>query len=66
MSDQPRDLDIVVYGASGFVGALVAQYLAEHAPTDTRVALAGRSEAKIAQVIEVAAKEPEATSPTLG
>ncbi|WP_433374095.1 saccharopine dehydrogenase family protein [Actinoplanes sp. CA-142083] len=44
------DHDIVVHGASGFVGALVAQYLAEHAPAGTRVALAGRSEVKIAQV----------------
>ncbi|MFI5890456.1 saccharopine dehydrogenase family protein [Actinoplanes sp. NPDC051513] len=50
MSDHPRDHDIVVYGASGFVGALVAQYLAEHAPAGTRVALAGRSEARIAEV----------------
>jgi short subunit dehydrogenase-like uncharacterized protein len=44
------DHDIVVYGASGFVGELVAKYLAEHAPVGTRVALAGRSEAKLAQV----------------
>lgn len=50
MSDQARDHDIVVYGASGFVGVLVAQYLAGHAPAGTRVALAGRSEAKLAQV----------------
>jgi short subunit dehydrogenase-like uncharacterized protein len=44
------DHDIVVYGASGFVGELVAKYLAEHAPDGTRIALAGRSEAKLAQV----------------
>jgi short subunit dehydrogenase-like uncharacterized protein len=50
MSDQVRDHDIVVYGASGFVGVLVAQYLAGHAPAGTRVALAGRSEPKLAQV----------------
>src|SRR5215204_5310301 len=35
--------DIAVFGATGFVGRLVAAYLAEHAP-------AGRSEAKLAQV----------------
>jgi short subunit dehydrogenase-like uncharacterized protein len=50
MSDQVRDHDIVVYGASGFVGVLVAKYLAEHAPTGTRVALAGRSETKLTEV----------------
>jgi len=42
--------DIVVYGASGFVGVLVARYLAEHAPAGTRIALAGRSQARLAAV----------------
>jgi short subunit dehydrogenase-like uncharacterized protein len=45
-----RDHDIVVYGASGFVGVLTAKYLAEHAPAGTRIALAGRSERKLAEV----------------
>ena len=39
--------DIVVYGASGFVGALVARHLAEHSPDGVRIALAGRSESKL-------------------
>ena len=30
--DDDRGLDIVVFGATGFVGRLVAGYLAEHAP----------------------------------
>jgi short subunit dehydrogenase-like uncharacterized protein len=37
-----RDLDIVVYGATGFIGKLTAEYLAR-AWTGIRVALAGRS-----------------------
>jgi short subunit dehydrogenase-like uncharacterized protein len=37
-----RDLDIVIYGASGFAGRLTAEYLAK-AATGARVALAGRS-----------------------
>jgi short subunit dehydrogenase-like uncharacterized protein len=45
-----REHDIVVYGASGFVGVLVAQHLAEHAPAGTRIALAGRDEAKLGGV----------------
>ncbi|MCH6161113.1 saccharopine dehydrogenase family protein [Streptomyces marispadix] len=54
--DQPgtphrrRDLDIAVYGATGFVGTLVAHHLARSAPEGTRVALAGRSEAKLSAV----------------
>jgi short subunit dehydrogenase-like uncharacterized protein len=45
-----RDLDVVLYGATGFVGRLTARYLAEHAPEGTRIALAGRTESKLAQL----------------
>ena len=38
-----RDIDIVLFGATGFVGRLTARHLAEHAPSGVRVALAGRS-----------------------
>jgi short subunit dehydrogenase-like uncharacterized protein len=48
MSDD-RGLDIVVFGATGFVGRLVAGYLAEHAPDGVRIGLAGRSEERLAQ-----------------
>ncbi|HEX3288628.1 MAG TPA: enoyl-ACP reductase, partial [Mycobacterium sp.] len=41
-----RDLDIVIYGASGFAGRLTAEYLAK-AGTEARVALAGRSAEKL-------------------
>jgi trans-enoyl reductase len=37
-----RDLDIVVYGATGFIGKLTANYLAS-SRAEARVALAGRS-----------------------
>lgn len=42
-----RELDIVVYGATGFVGRLTAAYLAEHVPAGVTVGLAGRSRAKL-------------------
>jgi short subunit dehydrogenase-like uncharacterized protein len=48
VSDE-RGLDIVVFGATGFVGRLVAGYLAEHAPDGVRIGLAGRSEERLAQ-----------------
>jgi short subunit dehydrogenase-like uncharacterized protein len=41
-------LDIVLYGATGFVGRLTAAYLAEHAGPDVRIGLAGRSELRLA------------------
>ena len=48
-NERSRDLDIVVYGATGFVGRLVAGYLAEADP-GARIGLAGRSESKLAAV----------------
>ena len=47
MTDSARDHDIVVYGATGFVGVLTAKYLAEQAPPDVRIALGGRSQEKL-------------------
>lgn len=38
-----RALDVVLVGATGFVGRLTAAHLARHAPPDARIALAGRS-----------------------
>ncbi|HET6867663.1 MAG TPA: saccharopine dehydrogenase NADP-binding domain-containing protein [Solirubrobacteraceae bacterium] len=45
-----RSYDIVVFGATGFTGALTAEYLARHAPAETRWALAGRNMDKLEQV----------------
>jgi short subunit dehydrogenase-like uncharacterized protein len=45
-----RELDIVVFGATGFVGKLTAEYLAEHAPEGVRIGIGGRSEEKLARV----------------
>ncbi|WP_435246486.1 saccharopine dehydrogenase family protein [Streptomyces sp. NRRL F-5630] len=42
-----REFDLVLYGASGFAGALTAAYLAGHAPPSLRWALAGRSAEKL-------------------
>ncbi|MGO9295875.1 MAG: saccharopine dehydrogenase family protein [Streptosporangiaceae bacterium] len=45
-----RELDVVVFGATGFVGRLVAGYLADHAPDGVRVGLAGRSAQRLAEI----------------
>ena len=44
-----RELDVVVFGATGFVGRLVASYLAGHAPDGVRIGLAGRSAERLEQ-----------------
>ncbi|MFG2574837.1 saccharopine dehydrogenase family protein [Streptomyces sp. NPDC048481] len=49
-SDRPYD--IVLFGATGFVGTLTAEYLAAHAPSDVRWAVAGRDETKLRRLRE--------------
>ena len=45
-----RDLDVVLFGATGFVGKLTAEYLARAAPGEARIGLAGRSQEKLEHV----------------
>jgi short subunit dehydrogenase-like uncharacterized protein len=45
-----REFDIVLFGATGFTGALTAEYLSNHADEGTRWALAGRSPEKLERV----------------
>lgn len=47
-----RPYDIVLFGATGFVGQLTAEYLARYAPADCRWAIAGRSRAKLERLRE--------------
>src|SRR5690349_4074776 len=45
-----REFDLVLVGATGFVGRLTAAHLAEHAPSSVRIALAGRSLERLTEV----------------
>ncbi len=47
MSKAERELDVVLWGASGFTGALTAEYLTRRYGGDLRYALAGRDQAKL-------------------
>jgi short subunit dehydrogenase-like uncharacterized protein len=51
-----RPYDIVVFGATGFTGALTAEYLAGNAPEGLRWALAGRNQSKLEAVREQIAR----------
>jgi short subunit dehydrogenase-like uncharacterized protein len=44
------EFDLVLFGATGFAGALTAEYLARHAPDDCRWTLAGRSPGRLAEL----------------
>ncbi|WP_405887726.1 saccharopine dehydrogenase NADP-binding domain-containing protein [Streptomyces longwoodensis] len=52
MKKTDRPYDIVLFGATGFVGQLIARYLADHAPEEVRWAIAGRSEEKLQRLRE--------------
>ncbi len=52
MADRTRDLDLILFGATGFTGELTAEYLAAHAPAGLRWALAGRNLDKLERVRE--------------
>ncbi|MET9493789.1 saccharopine dehydrogenase NADP-binding domain-containing protein [Streptomyces sp. NPDC006552] len=47
-----RTYDVVLFGATGFVGVLTAEYLAAHAPAGLRWAVAGRDTAKLERLRE--------------
>ena len=50
MTKDPREFDVIVYGATGYTGRLVAEYIAQSYPTGVRWAMAGRSMAKLEAV----------------
>jgi short subunit dehydrogenase-like uncharacterized protein len=47
-----RDHDLVLLGATSFVGALTAEHLARTAPAGTRIALAGRDRERLAALAD--------------
>jgi short subunit dehydrogenase-like uncharacterized protein len=42
-----RELDVILFGATSFVGRLCAEYLVRAAPAEARIGLAGRSRARL-------------------
>ncbi|HSJ91656.1 MAG TPA: saccharopine dehydrogenase NADP-binding domain-containing protein [Ilumatobacter sp.] len=56
-SDRPYDL--VVFGATSFVGQILTTWLVERAPTDLRWAIAGRNRSKLADVADTSGAEVE-------
>lgn len=58
-----RRFDVALFGATGFTGRLVAEYLLAHGPRDLRWALVGRSREKLEAVrAELAERAPGAAA----
>lgn len=54
MQTKERQYDVIVWGASGFTGRLVVDYLLKHYPTGEKLrwAVAGRNKAKLEQLFD--------------
>lgn len=63
MTDSRREFDVILLGATGFTGQLVAQYLMTHygQQGDLRWAIAGRNQSKLQNVVD-AVDEPGLTT----
>lgn len=56
-----RTFDVIVFGATGFAGRLVAEYLQDHHAGKVRWAIAGRNQAKLEAVAaDLAKRAPQA------
>ena len=51
MTRGTREFDIVLFGATGFVGRLTALHLVSEAPSGLRIALAGRSLTRLQDLV---------------
>lgn len=43
----PRDFDIILYGATGFIGRQTVEYFKQHAPSGLTWAIAGRNQSRL-------------------
>jgi short subunit dehydrogenase-like uncharacterized protein len=44
--------DLIVLGATGFTGKLIAEYITQHLPNDLKWAVAGRNGSKLHRIVE--------------
>lgn len=64
MPADAREFDVVVFGATGFTGQLLADYLARSAPVELRWAIAGRNATRLTSVRDrLAAEHPGVPAP---
>ncbi|KAI1826209.1 hypothetical protein F4861DRAFT_529955 [Xylaria intraflava] len=47
-----RQYDVVLFGATGYTGLIIAEYIARNLPTDLTWAAAGRSEQKLEELVK--------------
>ncbi|MEZ4271078.1 MAG: saccharopine dehydrogenase NADP-binding domain-containing protein [Myxococcota bacterium] len=60
-----KSYDVVLWGATGFTGTLVANHLASHAPSSLRWAVAGRSRSKLEALVAALVPKAGVRKPSL-
>ncbi|KJZ78901.1 hypothetical protein HIM_01674 [Hirsutella minnesotensis 3608] len=66
LKEHSRQYDLVILGATGYTGKLTAEHLATHLPTNSKWAIAGRSESKLQSLADECAKlSPDAPKPAI-
>lgn len=59
-----RPYDLVVFGATGYIGLLIARYLSANAPTTLKWAVSGRNMSKLQDLVNALEKDyPRRTCP---
>ncbi|KAF2106923.1 Saccharopine dehydrogenase-domain-containing protein [Lophiotrema nucula] len=52
MTQDARQYDLVLFGATGYTGKLTAEWISTHLPTDLKWAIAGRSASKLQIIVD--------------
>jgi short subunit dehydrogenase-like uncharacterized protein len=52
MTQESRQYELVLLGATGYTGKLTAEYISLHLPTNLRWAIAGRNTEKLQKVVD--------------
>jgi hypothetical protein len=52
MSDPSREYELILLGATGYTGAITAEWISTHLPTDLKWAIAGRNAKKLQAVAD--------------
>ena len=52
MAQETRQYELILLGATGYTGKLVAEWVTTHLPDDLKWAIAGRNEKKLQSVVD--------------
>jgi len=64
MAPEPREYELILLGATGYTGKLVAEWVSTYLPQDLKWAIAGRNAKKLEDVVdELKKRSPDRKQP---